>query len=394
MSFKPEWNARLSAAPRSSDPVPRWSSGAAGYLLLRGLQILSFAGRAERPVISCSAVFRSCPSRFERSGRHQLLRGLQILSLAGPAKRLVICCSAVFRSCPSRFERSGRNQLLRGLQILSFAGRAQRQASAASRSSDPDPRGSSGAAGISCSAVFRSCLSRVERSGRHQLLRGLQILSLAVRAERQASAAPRSSDPVFRGSSGAAGISCSAVFRSCPSRFERSGRHQLLRGLQILSLAVRAERQASAAPRSSDPVFRGSSGAAGISCSAVFRSCPSRAERSGRLSAAPRSSDPVPRGLSGAAGYLLLRGLQILSLAGPAERPVICCSAVFRSCPSRVQRSARFSAAPRSSDPVPRGLRGAAGISCSAVFRSCLSRVERSGRHQLLRGLQILSLAG
>ena len=77
------------------------------------------------------------------------------------------------------------------------------------------------------------------------------------------------------------------------------------------------------------------SGAAGISCSAVFRSCPSLVERSGRLSAAPRSSDPVFRGSSGAAGYLLLRGLQILSFAGRAER--------------------QASAAPRSSDPVPRG---------------------------------------
>ena len=164
--------------------------------------------------------------------------------------------------------------------------------------------------------VFRSCPSRVERSGRHQLLRGLQILSFAGRAERQASAAPWSSDPVHRGLSGAAGISCSVVFRSCPSRVERSGRHQLLRGLQILSFAGRAERQASAAPWSSDPVPRGLSGAAGISCSVVFRSCPSL------------------------------------------------------------------------------GLSGAAGISCSVVFRSCPSRVERSGRHQLLRGLQILSLAG
>ena len=210
-----------------------------------------------------------------------------------------------------------RHQLLRGLQILSLAGRAERPV-------------------ICCSAVFRSCPSRVERSG-------------------SALAAPRSSDPVLRGSSGAAGISCSAVFRSRPSLVERSGRHQLLRGLQILSLAGRAERQASAAPR---------------------------------------SSDPVPRWSSGAAGYQLLRGLQILSLAGRAERPVICCSAVFRSCPSRVERSGSALAAPWSSDPVPRGSSGAAGISCSAVFRSCLSRVERSGRHQLLRGLQILSLAG
>ena len=148
-----------------------------------------------------------------------------------------ISCSAVFRSCPSRVERSGRHQLLRGLQILSLAGRAERQASAAPWCSDPVPHGSSGAAGISCSVVFRSCPSRVERSGRHQLLRGLQILSLAGRAERQASSAPWSSDPVPRGSSGAAGISCSVVFRSCPSRVERSGRHQLLRGLQILSFA-------------------------------------------------------------------------------------------------------------------------------------------------------------